>query len=746
MNVSILRVPAFVGPLLMVAAPYAWSQTSAQAPTELDTVTVEATPKTRKAKPKATSASQSGSAPPLAEVPLEPADFSLDGTVVTEGSGSYSAEASTIGGKLVLALKDTPRSVSVLTRKRLDDENITSIAQAAERATGVYVRNEGDVSDGPFFYARGFMMSVSENGVPFDTTFYGPGLDTAIYDRIEVLRGPDGLMQGQGQLGGSINLVRKAPLATQQVKTEFVAGQWGNLRSVFDISTPAANGKIRTRAVGSAETRDSFVDYVGQERYLGYGIVEIDVTERTTVTFSAMKQDNDVNPYFGALHVPGTNGWTPRDLYMGARWSNYDFDRFETSAKVEHRFNTDWSLIATATRRDYADTKRFAFHNPNQSVVDGTSPILINRATWFEAEQWTGDVHLKGRVHAFGRKHDIAVGANFERFDYERWNSNAKSSVGFWPIGNPDVPYEHILKEDNSRLTWISQDGYYAQGRFEIFSWLHAHLGGRLSNYKSETRPRSSTVTTVQYDESDVFTPYGGLVVTLNRDWTAYASYADIFRPQTVSTLDSSDNVLPPLVGEQYEVGIKGSLFNGALIPSFSVFLAHDTNRAIRDPNDPSAYIAAGEVESKGFEIEIAARPLKNWEIIAGYTYTETEFTAGQPAEIGERFNSFFPKHSFKLWSNYTIDNAGVFDGVALGVGVRAFSESTASFASPYPADVEQPAYAVVDGRIGYALTDSTELSLNVTNIFDEIYVPYPGVRAFYGEPRRALAKIVTTW
>ncbi len=746
MNVSRLRRPALVGPLLMMVAPFAWAQTADQAPTELDTVTVEAAPKAKKAKakPKPTPAPQSASVPPPADMALDPTDLTLDGTVVTEGSGSYSAEASTIGGKLVLPLKDTPRSISVLTRKRLDDENMTSIAQAAERATGVYVRNEGDVSDGPFFYARGFTMSVSENGVPFDTTFYGPGLDTAIYDRIEVLRGPDGLMQGQGQLGGSMNLVRKAPLAAPQVKTELVAGQWGNLRSVFDISTPAANGKIRTRVVGSAETRESFVDYVGQERYLGYGIVEIDVTERTTVTLSAMKQDNEVNPYFGALHVPGTDGWTPRDLYMGARWSTYDFDRFETSAKIHHRFNGDWSLVATATRREYDDTKRFAFHNPNPSVANGTSPLL-NRATWFEAEQWTGDVHLTGAVHAFGRRHDLAFGANFERFDYERWIRNAPS-VGFWPIGNPDVPYVPLTRLDNSNLTWISQDGYYAQGRFEIVSWLHAHLGGRLSNYKSETRPRSSTVTTVQYDESEVFTPYGGLVVTLNRDWTAYASYADIFRPQSVSTLDSSDNVLPPLVGEQYEVGIKGSLFNGALIPSFSIFLAHDTNRAIRDPNDPSAYIAAGEVESRGFEIEVAARPVKNWDIVAGYTYTETEFTAGQPAEIGQRFNSFFPKHSFKLWSNYTFDGGGLLDGVALGVGVRAFSESTAAFTSPYLAEVEQPAYAVVDGRLGYALTDSTELSLNVTNIFDEVYIPYPGVRAFYGEPRRALAKIVTTW
>ena len=736
----------------MLCAPPALAQstdpigpTGDKAPTELDAIKVEASPKAskkQKAPPAKVPESMDVSEP--APVSLEPTRPTPDGIVVTEGSGSYWAEASTIGGKIILPIKETPRSISVLTRKRLDDENITSVREAAERATGVYVRNEGDMSDGPFFYSRGFLMSVSENGVPFDTTHYGPGLDTVIYDRVEVLRGPDGFMQGQGQLGGSINLVRKAPLANQQVKTEFAAARWGEFRSVFDVSTPAAGGKIRTRMVGSAETKDSFVDYVGQDRYLGYGIVEVDLTERTTATFSAMTQKSEINPYFGALHYPGTSQWTPRDLYMGAKWSRFDFERFETSGKLEHRFNGDWTLTATATRRDYDDTKRFAFHNPYPFFSDtGTSP-LINRATWFEAEQWTGDAHLKGRLRAFGRTHDLAVGGNFERFNYERWIRNAPS-VGLWPVGNPDVPFVPLTRQ-TSTLTEVTQEGLYAQGRFEIFSRAHAHLGARLSNYKMVSRSSTSDDGTVQYDESGVFTPYGGLVVDLDRNWTVYASYSDIFRPQTATTVDASESVLPPIVGEQYEAGIKGSLLGGALTPSFAVFSAHDTNRAITDPNNPDYYIAAGEVTSKGFEIEIAAKPFRNLEIVSGYTYTETEFTAGQPAEIGERYNSFFPKHSYKLWSNYTFDEGTLLDGVAVGVGVRAFSESSVPFTAPYAGEVEQPAYAVVDGRLAYALSDRTELSLNVTNMFDEVYVPYPGLRAFYGEPRRFVAKIATTW
>ncbi|MGQ4274996.1 TonB-dependent siderophore receptor [Terrihabitans sp. B22-R8] len=661
----------------------------------------------------------------------------------TENTNSYTAEKSTIGGKLVLPVKDTPRSLSVLTRKRLDDENITSVTEAVERAPGVYNRDQGDMSDGPFFYSRGFQMSVSEDGVPLDTSNYGPGLDTAIYDRVEVLRGPDGLMQGQGQLGGSVNLVRKAPLAAPRFQTELSAGQWDKFRGVFDLSAPLVeSGALRGRAVGVVETRDHHLDFVGQDRFIGYGTLEADITDSTTITLSGLAQQSWINPYMGGLHYPGTDRWTPRDRYIGARWSNYDLQRTEGTVKAEHRFNDDWTLTATTTYRVYDNAKRFAFHNPNPGFSDtGLSP-LINRATWFEGEQWTGDAHVNGRVHAFGRTHELAFGANFESFDYESWTRNA-ASVGLWPVGDPDVPYQH-LERGASSGTGIEQRGIYAQARLEIMNRLHAHLGGRLSDYFSD-RVSTQGVRSVAYDEDNVFTPYGALVLGLTESVNVYVSYADIFRTQSVDTLDAGDNVLPPIVGEQYEAGIKAALFDGRLTPSLSIFRARDTNRAVYDGGS-DAYVAAGEVESRGFEIELNGRILPNWEVAAGYTFTKTEFLAGQPAEIGQRFNAFFPEQSFKLWTNYTIEHGTVFDGLELGLGIRAYSESTSSIAAPYAATFTQPAYAVVDARLAYRVNDSTDLSLNVFNIFDENYLAYPSVRAFYDEPRRAEVKAVMRW
>ena len=659
----------------------------------------------------------------------------------TEGSGSIIAEGSTVGGRLDLSLKETPRSVTVLTRQRLEDENITSLSQAAEKATGVYVRNEGDLSDGPFFYSRGFLMAVSENGVPFDTTYYGPGIDMAIYDRVEILRGPDGLIQGQGEPGGTINLVRKRPSATPQFQTDLALGQWDYARGMLDVSAPLVeSGAIRGRLVGLASTRKSHLPFVGQEQFLGYGTIEADITDQTVLRLSALVQNDTVNPHFGALHIPGTDGWTPRDLYLGAHWSRFEYRRREASIDLEHSFSDNWSFAMSTTYRNYDDFKRFAYHNPYPYLdVTGTSP-LINRASWFEGDQWTGDAHVKGRFDAFGRSHEVVLGGNFEYFDQERWIRNA-SSVGLWPIGNPNVPQQDLEKAASTPSV-ISQTGIYAQGRFGLTHNLHLHLGGRLSNYKYESgagdarRPR--------YDETGVFTPYGGLVWDLTPDWTAYVSYSDIFRPQMVGTEDASGRMLPPVVGRQYEAGLKASLWDGRLNPSIAVFHAEDTNRAINLGG--GEYVASGEVRSRGFEVEIGARPLDNLELVAGYTFTDSYYSAGYADAIGQRFSTFAPRHSFKLWSNYTLRNGSLLDGLELGVGVKAFSESSTTFAQPYAAHVVQPAYAVVDARIGYEINENASLSLDVSNLLDKTYTAYPSMRAFYGEPRRVTLKAQMKW
>lgn len=269
----------------------------------------------------------------------------------------------TVGGKLVLSAKDTPRSVTTIDRKRLDEEQTTSISRVVERATGVYVRDQGDLDDGPMFYSRVFAMSVSENGIPFDTTYYGAGLDTSLYERVEILRGPDGLMQGQGQLGGTVNLVRKRPTAFTQRSFEIGAGQWDVFRSSVDVSGRLRrDGRVRGRAVLTGDRRVSWLPYVGDKKAQGYAVLELDASDATTISLHAQAQSSNVNPNFGALY--DGERYTPRGQYAGASWSEFDFERSDAGLGVRHRLNERLRLDAQVDYRHYDDEKRFAFHNP----------------------------------------------------------------------------------------------------------------------------------------------------------------------------------------------------------------------------------------------------------------------------------------------------------------------------------------------------------------------------------------------
>lgn len=675
------------------------------------------------------------------EVPLPPIQI-FGRQVETEGSDLYAGQVSTVGSKTANALKDTPRSITVFTRRRLDDENVTTVAQAAERTTGVYV-NENDSNDGPFFYSRGFLMSVSENGVPMDTVYYRQGFDTSIYDRIEVLRGPNGLFDGQGQAGGTVNLVHKRPLSQPRFQTELSTGQWNNYRGVFDLSAPLNPAKtVRGRFVLAAESKDSWVSFAGQEKLLGYGVIEADITDSTMLTLRMLRQRSDVVPYFGGVTYFNSTNWTPRNQYGGASWNTFQYDRTEGTIKFDQRLGENWVLSATGTYRVYDDFKRVAFHNPLLNAAGQST--LTNRANWFEGDHLTADIHLRGQFRLLNRTHQLTVGANGEKFDFQTWVRNA-ASVGFWQFGNPNVPYQAL---DKTGATWrdfdVRQTGVYAQTRLELLSNLHLHLGGRLNRYFYDQQVLSTpgSTRTTSYNESGVFTPYGGLVLALNQNVSVYVSYADIFRPQFTTDLDASGGMLPPIVGRQYEAGIKANLFDD-FDATFSVFDILDTNRPLSDPGNPGSYIPAGEVRSRGFEVEVAGKLLPNWQIISGYTYTDAEFLSASPALVGTTFNGFIPKHSFKAWSNYTVRHAGFFDGVEIGLGVRAFSKNSTTQGALI---FEQPAYAVVDARLGYKVNENVSLSLNVSNLFDTTYVPYPFPRAVYGEPRRATLKFVGRW
>jgi outer membrane receptor for ferric coprogen and ferric-rhodotorulic acid len=167
----------------------------------------------------------------------------------TEGTGSYTTGAMRAATKMALSIRETPQSVSVITRQRLDDQGINTLDDALKQATGVTVL-EAEVQ-GTSFQIRGFTMDTMQiDGMPVSmlTSTSTPGVDLAIYDRVEILRGAAGILQGAGNPGGTLNIARKMPTRDFSAKAYAHAGSWNNFRTEADISTPLnEDGSLRTR-------------------------------------------------------------------------------------------------------------------------------------------------------------------------------------------------------------------------------------------------------------------------------------------------------------------------------------------------------------------------------------------------------------------------------------------------------------------------------------------------------------------
>lgn len=186
----------------------------------------------------------------------------------TEGTGSYTTGSTNTATKLALSLRETPQSVTVITRKRMDDQNIQSLTTSAH-GDRYHLTKIG--TDRSTYYSRGFEISdLQYDGIPTNISEnYSMDVmstsNMAIYDRVEVVRGANGLMQGTGNPSAAINLVRKRPTQDFRLGAELGAGSWDNYRGQVDVSGPLTpTGNVRGRAVAYYNNANSYRD--GSER------------------------------------------------------------------------------------------------------------------------------------------------------------------------------------------------------------------------------------------------------------------------------------------------------------------------------------------------------------------------------------------------------------------------------------------------------------------------------------------------
>lgn len=671
-------------------------------------------------------------------------------SLTTEGSNSYGARGASIG-KSEQRLKDVPQSVSVMTRQRMDDQNLLSINDVMENTTGVTLSEVAD--GGRNFYSRGFSIkNIQYDGVPLSRGFYAVGnsfsASTAYLDRVEVVRGATGILEGAGEPGGSVNLVRKRGLHERSLTVEARAGSWNRYGALLDVGGPLNEDKsLRGRAVIDYDSADSYIDVVKSRNQNAYVALDYDLAPDTTIGLGVAYSQIRSTPFFGGLprYQDGRSLNLPRSTFLGADWNSWNKDDTQVFADLEHRFNNQWKLKIAAT---YANEKSTTNILDATGAVDPSTGLGPERTAWRydkNANHAGIDANLNGKFDAAGMAHELTIGASWSRLTSRdviayAFNHGAPQQLD---VFNPDhgisMPDSYPDSNRLSRYDPHVQKGIYGQVRSEVTDRLTVLLGGRFSWFESNFTTQATTWSSVSKAEQKAeFTPFAGAVYALNPQWSAYASYAEIFDPQTAVTFNGQ--VLDPVIGSNYEAGIKGELADGALNASFAVYRINQTNRAVSDYangqvcNGNYCSRAAGKVRSQGFEAELSGELLSGWQMAAGYTYNSNRYI-NDPQMQGKVFSEETPRHMLRLWSNYQLP--GDFNRWNVGGGVNYQGKLYNSISQ-----VHRPGYSVWNMRIGYKLTKNWMAALNINNLFDKKYYEYPGYlenRNNYGAPRNAL-------
>ncbi|MNK59149.1 Ferric-pseudobactin receptor precursor [compost metagenome] len=682
------------------------------------------------------------------------AQAATDGT--TEGTGSYTTRAAAGATRMDLSLRETPQSVSVIGRQQIDDQNLVTLEDVLRQTPGIVAdRNDERVT----FSSRGFALSTMIDGVPtlgFNSVAGESSMiSTAFYDRVEVIRGAAGLLNGVGSPGGAINLVRKRPTSEFAGHISGGIGSWSRYNAEIDVGGPLnADGTVRGRFMASRTDGKSFIENKKRSEDALYGILEVDLAagSRLSVGFEHQKTAIDGANY-GQSPLFFSNGQRtnlPRSFNSSAPWSYWDMYSDKLFANLDQRLGAGWQLKVDASylksKRERASGDLSIYRAINARTGASTIDIRENPA---EGANKALDVHLKGPFEAFGQTHEAVVGMSYNTYDATVYTRGAvprmidRRPLNFYQLQSFPEPTSFSYPLYTAPLN-TTEKAIYASTRLKLAEPLSLIVGARGTWYKSDastldwTTWRRTGVSSMR--ENGVVTPYLGVVFDVSKELSLYGSYTDIFQPNTVR--DRNNSLIAPQRGKNIELGLKGEHFGGKLNTSAAIFKTRETNLAVIDtgagsllPDGGIPYRAVQGAKSKGFELTAAGEVLPGLQMLAGYTYH-----AKRDAD-GVLLNPQYPRRLFRVATSYRLP--GEWSKLTIG-GSMSYQSGIYYDEFNELGRASQGGLTLFGLMARYDINNRLSASLHIENLGDKRY--YNGLGAYngytQGNPRNAWLKL----
>lgn len=630
----------------------------------------------------------------------------------------YVPSTNSAATKLDIPLIETPQAITVVSRDQIDLLNMQNLGQAVRYTSGVIGENFGADERYDWLTLRGFNPIEYIDGLqaPYGSVS-NVGVDLYGSESVEVLKGPSAVLYGSTPPGGIVNLTSRRPADEFGGELGIQYGEYDNKQAQGDITGPIGD-RFSYRFTGLYRDRGTQMDDVKSKRTYLAPAVTWKITDAARLTLLSYYQDDQVdgdgggflpaqgivlpNPN-GKLHANVNGGEPDYNTYRRHQYGvGYDF-RYDFTDAVNLQQNVKYSSAVAHMLSVYG-----AGLEADLRTLD-RSNFPFNE----DVGSFATDTRLTAHLDGGTVRHTLLLGV-----DWRRYTNSSEFAFGAGPsIDIFDPVYGTPITTPSPFFAYINQTqkqlGIYGQEQMKIDHWV-VTLSARHDDVKAENfgTPR----------KDNEFTYRGGVNYVFDSGWAPYVAYAKSFQPTYGATFDGTP--FEPTTGKQIEAGLKFEPRNAPkgvkAFGSIAVYKLTQENVLTPDPDPTHLFfsVQTGEVEVKGVEVEGVARFHERLSLNASYSYTDSEVTKSNGADLGKRL-TMVPKNKLSLLADYTFQD-GPLGGFGFSGGMRYMSDSFGT--TNNDPTLRTPGVTLLDVVLHYDRAN-WHAALNGSNITDKEYL-----------------------
>ncbi len=677
----------------------------------------------------------------LEPLPIEGA-LNLGATTITsvmDQSTSYQPPPTSSVMRTSTPLQEVSQTVNVVPAQVIRDQAPRNLDDALANVSGITQGNTlGSTQDSVM--TRGFgdnrNGSIMRDGMPL---VQGRGMNATV-DRVEVLKGPASLLYGIQDPGGVVNMVSKQPQLDPYNALTLRGSTYGEGKNgsggTFDSTGALGDSGFAYRMV---------LDHEDEEYWRNYGVHRETLVapslawfgESTKLLF-AYEHREFLTPFDrGTVIDPRDNHPLdiPRDRRLDEPFNNMEGRSDLYHFQADHELNDNWTAhFGYSWNRETYDASQVRVTAIDTSKgtltrsMDGTqNAISTDRFT---------TASLEGKVDVAGMQHDLVFGIDDEyRKIYRADLIRQKSLTTFSyldPVYGREVPGTTVSPADSAQTDKLRSDSVFMQDSIHLTDQWILVAGARFQEY-DQYAGKGVPFKANTDSNGQKWVPRAGLVYRYTDELSFYGSYTESFKPNsTIAPLSGSSTVLDgsiaPEEAKSWEVGARLEM-PGRVTGNIALFDVNKRNVLVANSEGPvTLYSAAGEVRSRGLEVDLSGQLSDRWSMIGSYAYTDAEVTE-DPVYKGKQLQNV-ARNSGSLSAVYDFGSFIGGDQLRVGAGARYVGERAGNAVN----DFDLPSYTVADAFATYDTQldgQRVKFQLNVKNLFDRTYYTSAASRFF---------------